>query len=266
MWLSDEFPRDLRILRERRPLIHHFMNFVVMNDAANVTLAIGASPIMAHAKEEVEELASKANALYINIGTLDEYWVESMIIAGKAANRNNVPVLLDPVGAGATRYRTETVKRILSEVEVSVVKGNGGEMLSLAGITGGVKGVDSVASANLDTAVKVAEEYGVTAVVTGPWDYVSDGKRGVIVKNGTPLLQYVTGSGCMVGSVIASFMAINRDFVKASVEGLVAFEIAAEKAEVRSKAPGTFKQYLIDELYNLTGDDYVKMAKVEVVQ
>ncbi|WP_291999101.1 hydroxyethylthiazole kinase [Caldivirga sp.] len=266
MWLSDEFPRDLNTLRTKRPLVHHFMNFVVMNDAANVTLAIGASPIMAHAKEEVEELASKANVLYINIGTLDEYWVESMIIAGKAASRNNVPILLDPVGAGATRYRTEVVKRILSEVEVSVVKGNGGEMLSLAGVTGGVKGVDSVANATMETAVRVAEEYGVTAVVTGPWDYVSDGGRRIIVKNGTPLLQYVTGSGCMVGSVIASFMGVNRDFVKASVEGLVAFEIAAEKAELKSKAPGTFKQYLIDELYNLTGDDYVKMAKIEVIQ
>lgn len=266
MVFDEEFARDLTLIRRKRPLVHHFMNYVAMNDAANVTLAIGASPIMAHAKEEVEELASKANALYINIGTLDEYWVESMILAGKAANRNNVPVILDPVGAGATRYRTRTVERILNEVEVDVVKGNGGEMLALAGYAGGVKGVDSVVEATGDTAVAVAEKYGVTAVVTGPWDYVSDGKRLAIVKNGTPLLQYVTGSGCMVGSVIASFMAVNRDFVVASVEGLTAFEIAAEKAEVKSKYPGTFKQYLIDELYALTPEDYVKMARVEVVR
>lgn len=266
MWLASEFKRDLALIRERKPLIHHFMNYVVMNDAANVTLAIGASPIMAHAKEEVEELASKANVVYINIGTLDEYWVESMILAGKAANKNNVPILLDPVGAGATRYRTEVTKRILSEVEVSVVKGNGGEMLALAGVMGGVKGVDSVARANIDTAVKVAEEYGVTAVVTGPWDFVSDGRRKAIVKNGTPLLQYITGSGCMVGSVIASFMAVNHNFLEASVEGLVAFEVAAEKAEARSSLPGTFKQYLIDELYRLRGEDYEERAKVEVIQ
>lgn len=142
---------DLQAIRRKRPpLIHHLMNYVVMNDAANVTLAVGASPIMAHAREEVEELAAKADVLYINIGTLDDRWVESFILAGKAASRNNVPVLLDPVGAGATRFRTETVLRILDEVEVSVLKGgNGGEMMALAGVAGMVKGVDSLGEASL---------------------------------------------------------------------------------------------------------------------
>jgi len=254
---------DLRRIRSKRPLIHHLMNYVVMNDAANVTLAVGASPIMAHAREEVEELAAKADALYINIGTLDDRWIESFILAGKAASRNNVPVLLDPVGAGATRLRTETVLRILNEVEVSVLKGNGGEMMALAGVSGMVKGVDSLGEASLDIAEKLAREYGVTAVITGPRDYVSDGKRGAVISNGTPMLQYITGSGCMVGSVIASFMAVNRDFFTASIEGLVTFEIAAEKAERRANGPATLKVYLIDELYNMKPEDY-SMAKVEV--
>ncbi len=254
---------DLQMIRRRRPLIHHLMNYVVMNDAANVTLAVGASPIMAHAREEVEELASKADAVYINIGTLDDRWVESFIMAGKAASRNNVPILLDPVGAGATRFRTETVLRILNEVEVSVLKGNGGEMMALAGVAGMVKGVDSLGEASLDIAERLAREYGVTAVITGPRDYVSDGRRGAIVSNGTPALQYITGSGCMVGSVIASFMAVNRDFLTASVEGLVTFEVAAEKAERRSSGPASLKVNLIDELYNMKPSDY-GMARVEL--
>jgi len=254
---------DLGRIRSRRPLIHHLMNYVVMNDAANVTLAVGASPIMAHAKEEVEELAAKADVVYINIGTLDDRWIESFILAGKAASKNNVPVLLDPVGAGATRLRTETTLRILNEVEVSVLKGNGGEMMALAGHAGMVKGVDSLGEANIDVAEKLAREYGVTAVITGPRDYVSDGRRHAIVSNGTSMLQYITGSGCMVGSVIASFMAVNRDFLVASVEGLVTFEIAAEKAERKSSGPATLKLHLIDELYNMKPEDY-GMARVEL--
>ncbi|WP_054842659.1 hydroxyethylthiazole kinase [Vulcanisaeta distributa] len=254
---------DLQTIRRRRPLVHHLMNYVVMNDAANVTLAVGASPIMAHAIDEIEELAAKADVVYINIGTLDDRWVESFLLAGKAASRNNVPVLLDPVGAGATRFRTETVLRILNEVEVSVLKGNGGEMMALAGVAGMVKGVDSLGEANLDIAEKLAREYGVTAVITGPRDYVSDGKRGAVVSNGTPMLQYITGSGCMVGSVIASFMAMNRDFLVASVEGLVTFEVAAEKAEKRSSGPASLKVNLIDELYNMRPSDY-EMARVEI--
>ncbi|MGC8607567.1 MAG: hydroxyethylthiazole kinase [Vulcanisaeta sp.] len=253
---------DLQAIRRKRPLIHHLMNYVVMNDAANITLAVGASPIMAHAKEEVEELVAKADAVYINIGTLDDRWIESFLLAGKAANKNNVPVLLDPVGAGATRLRTETVLRILNEVEVSVLKGNGGEMMTLAGVVGMIKGVDSLGEANLEIAERLAREYGVTAVITGPRDYVSDGKRGAIVSNGTPMLQYITGSGCMVGSVIASFMAINKDLLIASVEGLVTFEIAAEKAEKKSSGPASLKVNLIDELYNMKSSDY-ELAKIE---
>ncbi|ADN49795.1 hydroxyethylthiazole kinase [Vulcanisaeta distributa] len=254
---------DLQAIRRKRPLVHHLMNYVVMNDAANVTLAVGASPIMAHAREEVEELAAKADVLYINIGTLDDRWVESFILAGKAASRNNVPVLLDPVGAGATRFRTETVLRILDEVEVGVLKGNGGEMMALAGVAGMIKGVDSLGEASPEIAERLAREYGVTAVITGPRDYVSDGKRVAIVSNGTPMLQYITGSGCMVGSVIASFMAVNRDFLIASVEGLVTFEIAAEKAERKSSGPASLKVNLIDELYNMKPSDY-EMARVEL--
>ncbi|MFB6469813.1 MAG: hydroxyethylthiazole kinase [Vulcanisaeta sp. AZ3] len=254
---------DLRKIRSKRPLIHHLMNYVVMNDTANVTLAVGASPIMAHAKEEVEELAAKADTLYINIGTLDDQWIESFLLAAKAASKNNVPIILDPVGAGATKLRTETATKILTEAEISVLKGNGGEMMTLAGYLGMVKGVDSLSEASLEIAEKLAKAYGVTAVITGPRDYISDGSRSAVVSNGTPMLQFITGSGCMVGSVIASFMAVNRDFLMASVEGLVTFEVAAEKAEKVSAGPATLKLHLIDELYNMKEEDYL-MAKVEL--
>ncbi|KUO93299.1 MAG: hydroxyethylthiazole kinase [Thermocladium sp.] len=255
---------DLEKIRKQRPLIHHLMNFVVMNDAANITLAIGASPIMAHAVEEVEELVAAAGALYINIGTLDKQWIESMLKAGKAANRNGVPVLLDPVGAGASRLRTETAKQLLREVEISILKGNGGEVMALAGESGKIKGVDSLGGASIDAVDKVAREFGVTVVATGPVDYVSDARRRGEVRNGTPMLQLVTGSGCMLGSVMSSFLAVNRDPFTAAIEGLVAFEVAAESAVEGAMGPASFRNKLIDEVYRLNKKSFEK-AKVTIL-
>ena len=251
-------------IRRQRPLIHHLMNFVAMNDAANITLAIGASPIMAHALEEVEELVAAAGALYINIGTLDRQWIESMLAAGKAPNKNGVPVLLDPVGAGASRLRTETAKQLLREVEISIVKGNGGEIMALAGESGRIKGVDSLGGASMDAVDKVAREFSTTAVATGPVDYVSDARRRGEVRNGTPMLQLVTGSGCMLGSVMSSFLAINRDAFIAAIEGLVAFEVAAEAAVENAVGPASFRNKLIDEVYRLSKQSFEK-ARVTIL-
>lgn len=261
---SIDYWSDLEELRRRKPLIHHLMNFVVMNDAANITLSLGASPIMAHAAEEVEELVSIAGALYINIGTLDREWIESMLMAGRAANKNGVPVLLDPVGAGASRLRTETARRILAEVETSIVKGNGGEIMALAGRPGLTKGVDSLGEAEVDAVDSVAREFGATVVATGPVDHVSNLRQRAEVMNGTPMLQLVTGSGCMLGSVMSSFLAINRDPFKAAIEGLVAFEVAAEAAVEGSDGPASFKARLIDEVYKLSRDSFAK-AKVRIL-
>jgi len=237
---------DLLKIRNIKPLVHHITNYVVMNSSANITLSLGASPVMAHAKQEVDDMVSIANVLYLNIGTLSDQWIEAMLLAGKAANKKHVPVLLDPVGAGATSYRTATAKRILSEVKIDVLKGNAGEMQSLAGINVHVKGVDSTTSAGPETARKLANEYGLTAVITGKIDYVSDGKRTAAVKNGTEMFSKITGAGCMLGSIIAGFMAINSDYFSASIEGLVSFEIAGEKAAERAKLPGSFVAALID--------------------
>jgi len=252
---------DLEKIRKRKPLIHHITNFVVMNDSANITLAIGASPIMAHAEEELEDLIALANALYINIGTLDNYWIQSMFKAGKLAEKYNVPVLIDPVGAGASKLRTETVNNLLKSFKVDILKGNGGEMLSLAGIKGGIKGVDSIKEATMDVAFALSDMFNITAIITGKRDFVSNGKIGASVDNGTEMFQFITGSGCMLGSVVSSFLSVNNDSFIASIEGLVTFDIAGELASRKSKGPGSFKKSLFDEIYNFSNENY-KMAKV----
>lgn len=242
---------SLKIIRERRPLVHHIMNYVVMTDAANATLAIGASPIMAHATEELEELAAVAGAIYINIGTLDRHWIESMIALARHANKYGKPLLLDPVGAGATRLRTETSRKIL-EIGVTVLKGNAGEIAALAGIFGGVKGVDSELSEAAEPAERLASEYGITVVSTGRTDYVARGGRLAAVEGGSKLFRFTTGSGCMLGSVMASFMAVVPDSMRAAIEGSLAFKVAGETAERRSgDNPGTFRVELMNALYNL---------------
>ncbi len=252
---------DLKKIRNTKPLVHHITNYVVMNVSANITLSLGASPVMAHALPEVEDMVSIAGVLYLNIGTLSDRWIESMLAAGKMANKKHVPVLLDPVGAGATRYRTETAKKILKEVKVDVLKGNAGEMQSLAGEKVLVKGVDSTTSAGMGTAEALAKEYGLTAVITGQEDYVSNGSQSATVKNGTEMFSRITGAGCMLGSVIASFMAVQKDLFTSAIEGLVTFEIAGEKAAARTKLPGSFMTALIDEI-SLLNEDAYKLSDV----
>src|SRR5438105_6492629 len=167
----------LRALRERKPLVHQITNYVVMNETANATLALGALPVMAHAREEVEEMAALAGALVLNIGTLSPHWVDAMIAAGRVASERNVPIVLDPVGAGATAYRTETARRILGEVDVTVLRGNPGEVATLVGVDAEVRGVESLGAAAgaADLAREAARQLRVVASVTGAVDHVSDG-------------------------------------------------------------------------------------------
>src|SRR5512133_1217969 len=166
-------------LRERKPLVHQITNYVVMNETANATLAIGALPVMAHAVEEVEDMAGLASALVLNIGTLSPHWVEAMLLAGGAASARGIPVVLDPVGAGATAYRTATARRILDVVGVTVLRGNPGEVATLVGADAEVRGVESI-GAGLEAAElarTAARRLGVVASVTGAVDHVSDGDR-----------------------------------------------------------------------------------------
>jgi len=257
---------DLATIRERKPLVHQITNYVVMNETANATLALGALPVMAHAKEEVEEMASVAGALVLNIGTLSQPWIEAMLLAAKAANQAGVPIVLDPVGAGATRLRTETAKRILDEAEIAVVRGNPAELATLAGRQAEIRGVESIgaSTSGSELAIAAATELGCVTAVTGPVDHVSDGTRLISVANGHELLGTVSGTGCMATAITGCFLAVARDRpLEAAAEALVAFGVAGEDAARGAKGPGTFHVALYDALYNLDPETIDSRAKAE---
>jgi hydroxyethylthiazole kinase len=256
----------LRELRERKPLVHQITNYVVMNETANATLALGALPVMAHAKEEVEEMAGLASALVLNVGTLSEHWIEAMLLAGRAASARGIPVVLDPVGAGATAYRTDTARRILDDVDVTVLRGNAGEVATLVGAEAEVRGVESIAAGvePADLAREAARTLGVVVSVTGPVDHVSDGERVLAVANGHPLLATVTGTGCISSALTGCFLAAKPDGpLAAAAEALAALGVAAENAANGDPGPGTFHARLYDALYALDPDTLDSRARIE---
>jgi hydroxyethylthiazole kinase len=256
----------LRTIRERKPLVHNITNYVVMNETANATLALGALPVMAHAGEEVEDMARLASALVINLGTLSPHWVDAMLLAGGAATARGIPIVLDPVGAGATQYRTLTAHRILDSVDVTVVRGNAGEVATLVGAHAEVRGVESIVAGlePAELARTAARRLGVVASVTGPVDHVSDGNRVLAVANGHELLATVTGTGCMSSALTGCFVAAKPgDAVEAAAEALAAFGVAAEDAARGADGPGTFHARLYDGLYALDPDTLDGRARIE---
>ena len=257
--------QTLRTLRERKPLVHQITNYVVMNETANATLSLGALPVMAHAREEVEEMVGLAGALVLNIGTLSPDWVEAMLLAGKAANERDVPVVLDPVGAGATRYRTDTAKRILDEVKVTILRGNQGEVATLVGVEAEVRGVESmeVGGEGAELARAAARNLSLVASVTGPVDHVSDGRSVLAVANGHELLAAVTGTGCMSSAITGCFLAAKPDGpLEAAAEALAAFGVAAEDAAVEARGPGSFHVGLYDALAALRPESLDERARI----
>jgi hydroxyethylthiazole kinase len=255
----------LRELRERKPLVHQITNYVVMNETANATLALGALPVMAHAREEVEEMVGLASALVLNIGTLSEQWIEAMLLAGRAASARGIPVVLDPVGAGATAYRTDTARRILAEVEVTVLRGNQGEVATLAGVDAEVRGVESMGT-GLEPgtlARGAARQLGAVISVTGPIDHVSDGERTLDVANGHLLLAAVTGTGCISSALTGCFLAAKPgEPLEAAAEALAALGVAAEDAADGAAGPGTFHARLYDALAGLDPDTLDGRARI----
>ncbi len=254
----------LERVRVRSPLIHHITNFVVMNDTANATLALGALPVMAHAKEEVAEMVGAAGALVLNPGTLEPDWVEAMLIAGRRANELGIPIVYDPVGVGATAYRIETAKRFLRELKISVVRGNSGEVGSLAGAGGLVKGVESVEGVADPVAVarSFAGRIGATVAITGKRDILSDGAQVAGVDNGHEMMKLVTGTGCMSTTVVAVFCAVESDRLAAATAALTCYGIAGQEAARVSRGPGSFRAALLDALYALTPKQVEAAAKV----
>jgi hydroxyethylthiazole kinase len=246
-------------IRQTSPLVHNITNFVVMNPSANILLALGASPVMAHAREEVEEMAALSSALVLNIGTLDVPFVESMILAGKAANRKGIPVILDPVGSGATTFRTDTVKRLLTECRISVLRGNASEILSLVDSTVTTKGVESSLSVSdriIGSIAELARKNNLVAAVSGEEDLITDGRRVFRVKNGHPLMTKVTGMGCGLSSVTGAFCAVRPDdMVRAAAAAFGFYGLCGELAAKANDKPGSFFTAFMDSLYQCATEE-----------
>lgn len=245
----------LHEMRTAKPLVHNITNVVVANFTANGLLAAGASPVMANAKEEAADMASAADALVLNIGTLNPMQVESMLLAGAAANKKGIPVVLDPVGAGATAYRTDTARQLLSEIDISLIRGNAGEIAAVAGLESDTRGVDS-GSSQATTAETAEQAFGVLnipIVVTGAVDAVTDGKDMYRIHNGHSMMTKVTGSGCLLSSLIGSFLTITEDTAYGAAAALGYYGIAAEKAGgfASMRGPGTFQAELLNALYHV---------------
>lgn len=249
----------LHKIRTEKPLVHHLTNYVTVNLVANTTLSVGALPVMAHSHKEVEEMVGLASALVVNIGTLDPAFVEAVLLAGMKANERKIPVVLDPVGAGATSLRTRTAERLLSELEIAAVCGNAGEIATLAGLAAEVRGVESLAGDAEKAVAEAAHALGVTVAATGEVDYVSDGQQTLAVSNGHPLMGRVVGSGCASTAVVGCFAAAVGGGDAATVAHALAYfgragEVAAEGAE----GAGTFEPRFLDALSRIAGDpDYL---------
>jgi hydroxyethylthiazole kinase len=256
--------RNLELVRERKPLVHNITNYVVMNSTANALLAAGASPVMAHAPNEVEEMVAIAGALVLNIGTLDDAWVASMTRAAAKAAILGKPIVLDPVGAGATRLRTDAAKALIAEATPAVIRGNASEVLALGdGVfdTRGVDAVHSVADAAA-AAAALARKLGTVLAITGPEDLITDGRRTLRVTNGHPLMGMVTGTGCTATALVGAFLAVDLDPLSAAATGLAYYGLAGEVAAERAGAPGSYAVALIDALYTLDGEKLRAGARI----
>lgn len=267
MNIIKEVINGLREVKEKSPLVHHITNYVTVNDCANIVLALGGSPVMADDIKEVEEMVSFASALVINIGTLNERTINSMIKAGIRANELNIPVILDPVGVGATALRTKTAKVLLEKVKFAVIRGNMSEIKFIAGIDVDIKGVDSVASDEgaLAIAQNLARRLSTVVAITGARDIITDGKRYCLVDNGHKILSRVTGTGCMSTSLIGTYMGVTEDSLIAAIAGIITMGIAGEKSYESLKEDegiGTFKGRLFDNIYNFSEEDLKSRGKV----
>ncbi|WP_394870457.1 hydroxyethylthiazole kinase [Clostridium butyricum] len=264
----------LNRLKNKKPLIHNITNYVTVNDCANILLAIGASPIMADDLKESADITSIASALVINIGTLNERTIESMIASGKKANELNIPVVLDPVGAGASSFRNETTKRILEEIKISVLRGNMSEIKFIAGLESETKGVDasesdlkSYSDEGIRVAKSLAKRFNCTVAITGVCDIVSDGEKSVTIENGTKMLSNVTGTGCMTTALVGGYLGAcetKEDLFIAAISGIVSMGICGEIAEERAGniGLGSFHMAIIDAVSNLDEDILLNRNKI----
>lgn len=258
--------RDIELIRQQAPLVHNITNFVVMNSTANALLALGASPVMAHALEEVEEMAGIAGALVLNIGTLSAAWVDAMVLAGRQANRKGVPVVIDPVGAGATSLRNQTMKRLLAEVRPAVIRGNASEIRALYYVERGTKGVDSrhTPEQALTAARALAGALQCVVCTSGETDVIVSTQGAIRISNGHPMMSRVTGLGCTATALIGAFAAVNRSPLQATAHAMVVMGVAGEIAAAHSPGPGSLQVNFLDALYQLEAADIEGRLKLSV--
>ncbi|MBN6185584.1 hydroxyethylthiazole kinase [Aneurinibacillus sp. BA2021] len=263
--LEQQFGALLGALREKSPLVHNITNEVVTNFTANGLLAIGASPVMAYAPEEVGDMAKIAGALVLNMGTLTKETVDSMMLAGKSANAHGVPVVFDPVGAGATPFRTEVARQIAKELDLAIVRGNAAEVANVIGEAWEIKGVDAGQTGGDVEALarKAAEALNTVVVITGAVDVVAGPEGLYTIHNGDEMLTRITGTGCLLTSVLGAFAAVEKDYAKAAAAGLAAYGVAAELARRNVTAPGSYQIALLDMLYSIREEQVAAMARVE---
>ena len=253
----DSLWQDLAALRQKAPLVHNITNFVVMNVTANALLALGASPIMAHATEELGDLIGIASSLVLNIGTLDAAWIASMRQAACEATKRRIPVVLDPVGAGASRLRTETALALMEIGHPSILRANPSEILALAGASGVTKGVDSVNRPEEaeEAARELARSAGCVVVASGAVDFLTDGTTDVRVSGGSPLMPRITGMGCTASALVGAFAAVSASPLAAAVAGMGVMKVAAEMAAEKASGPGTQQVHFLDALHRLSQSD-----------
>lgn len=257
-------------VRSKKPLIEQITNYVTINDCANVTLAIGASPVMADGEKEVEEMTSIADALVLNFGIIDVQPLETIVKAGLTANKKNIPVVFDPVGMGSIKYRSEAILELLEKVHMDVIKGNASEIMSLAGIKTNTKGVDSNEDSidAINSAVKIANKYRCVCAVTGNTDIITDGRNIIKVYNESDILSYITGTGCMIASLVGSFLGAGVSPLIAALSGVLAMsisgELAIEREEVEKNGIGTYRVDVMNNIYHFYPEILEKNIKIDL--
>lgn len=256
----------VQLVRQQSPLVHNITNYVVMNNTANALLAAGASPIMAHAKSEIQEMIGIAHSVVVNIGTLDEYWSESMVMAAETAHSKGKPWVLDPVGAGATSFRDQVLNQLL-QYQPTVIRGNASEIIALVKANTTVtKGVDSTAQSNeaVDAARSLVEQYKTIVCISGETDIILADQKEIFIRNGHPLMTRVTGLGCSATALTGAFIGITEDKVSAVAAAMALIGIAGELAAEESKGPGSLQVNLIDRLYTMTEQEFFNRLKIEL--
>jgi hydroxyethylthiazole kinase len=250
---NDVLSAAIAAVRTKSPLVHNITNYVVMNNSANALLAVGASPVMAHWVSEMEEMTAIAGALVINIGTLDADWIEGMKAAGLAAARRGTPIVLDPVGAGATSQRTNAAWELIDLCHPTVIRGNGSEIMALVDANVKSKGVDSSASSDdaLAAARRLAADTGAIVVISGETDYITNGEDVFTVEGGHPIMTAVTGMGCTSTALVGAFAAVEPDPMVAATAAMAVMSLAGERAAEKAHGNGSMQVHFLDELYNL---------------